>query len=48
MGEAMRAVGLDPARIPEAARDDIDTFIELHIERGISVLASGLYRLAYE
>lgn len=34
MAEAMRAVGLDPARIPEARRDDIDTFIELHIEQG--------------
>jgi len=35
IGEAMRSVGLDPARIPEAARDDIDTFIELHIEQGL-------------
>lgn len=34
MDDAMRAVGLDPARIPEARRDDIDTFIELHIEQG--------------
>lgn len=34
MAEAMRAVGLDPARIPEATRDDIGTFIELHIEQG--------------
>jgi allantoate deiminase len=34
MTEAMRAVGLDPARIPEARRDDIDSFIELHIEQG--------------
>lgn len=34
MSDAMRAVGLDPARIPEARRDDIDTFIELHIEQG--------------
>lgn len=34
IGEAMRAVGLDPTRIPEAVRDDIDTFIELHIEQG--------------
>lgn len=32
--EAMRQVGLDPARIPEARRNDIDTFIELHIEQG--------------
>lgn len=34
MSDAMRAIGLDPARIPEAKRDDIDTFIELHIEQG--------------
>ena len=34
IAEAMRAVGLDPARIPEAKRTDIDTFIELHIEQG--------------
>ena len=34
MAEAMKAVGLDPARIPEAKRTDIDTFIELHIEQG--------------
>ena len=34
IADAMRVVGLDPARIPEAARDDISTFIELHIEQG--------------
>ncbi len=34
MSEAMRAVGLDPAHIPEARREDIDAFIELHIEQG--------------
>jgi allantoate deiminase len=34
MAEAMREVGLDPAKIPEAKRSDIDTFIELHIEQG--------------
>ncbi|WP_181704797.1 Zn-dependent hydrolase [Chthonobacter rhizosphaerae] len=34
MADAMRAVGLDPARIPEAGRDDIDVFVELHIEQG--------------
>ncbi len=34
MSEAMRAIGLDPARIPEARRDDIESFIELHIEQG--------------
>lgn len=34
IGDAMRAIGLDPARIPEAQRTDFDTFIELHIEQG--------------
>lgn len=34
IGDAMRAIGLDPARIPEAQRDDIETFIEFHIEQG--------------
>jgi len=34
IGEAMREVGLDPERIPEARRDDLDIFIELHIEQG--------------
>jgi allantoate deiminase len=42
IGDAMRAVGLDPARIPEAARDDIDTFIELHIEQGPVLEHAGL------
>lgn len=32
--DAMRQIGLDPARIPEAMRRDIDAFIELHIEQG--------------
>lgn len=34
MAEIMRDVGLDPERIPEAARNDIGAFIELHIEQG--------------
>ena len=34
IGEAMREIGLDPARIPEAKRSDIGTWIELHIEQG--------------
>ncbi|MET4578252.1 Zn-dependent hydrolase [Ottowia thiooxydans] len=34
LGDAMRAVGLDPARIKDAQRSDIDTFIELHVEQG--------------
>ena len=31
---AMRECGLDPDRIPEARRDDLDTFLELHVEQG--------------
>lgn len=38
----MRGVGLDPARIPEAARRDISTFIELHIEQGPLLERAGL------
>ena len=34
LAEAMRSLGLDPARIPQAVRRDIDTFVELHIEQG--------------
>ena len=34
MAEAMRDAGLDAARIPEAKREDIGTFVELHIEQG--------------
>jgi len=40
MAEAMRERGLDPALIASAARDDIDTFIELHIEQGAVLEAS--------
>lgn len=42
IGEVMRAVGLDPERIGEAKRDDIDTFIELHIEQGPILEQAGL------
>jgi allantoate deiminase len=34
IGDAMRQYGLDPDRIPEAARSDIAAFLELHIEQG--------------
>jgi len=34
IAEAMRAVGLDPDRAAEACRDDIEAFVELHIEQG--------------
>ena len=38
----MRGVGLDPQRIREAKRDDLDTWIELHIEQGPILEADGL------
>jgi len=34
MAEAMRAIALDPAKIATAQRDDIESFVELHIEQG--------------
>lgn len=40
IGEAMRERGLDRSRIAAAARDDIDTFVELHIEQGAVLEAS--------
>lgn len=42
MSEIMRDVGLDPERIPEAARDDIGAFIELHIEQGPLLEVAGV------
>ncbi len=42
IAHAMLDVGLDPARIPEAQRDDIDSFIELHIEQGPILEQAGL------
>lgn len=42
MAGAMRGAGLDPARIAEAQRDDIDAFIELHIEQGPILEQAGL------
>jgi allantoate deiminase len=40
--DAMRGVGLDPERLPEARRDDLDTWIEVHIEQGPILEAEGL------
>ena len=34
LAEAMRAHGFDPSRVAEAERDDLDAFLELHIEQG--------------
>ena len=42
IGDAMREAGLDPARIAEAARDDLAAWIELHIEQGPVLESAGL------
>jgi allantoate deiminase len=42
IGEVMRAAGLEPERIGEAQRDNIDTFIELHIEQGPILEQAGV------
>jgi allantoate deiminase len=41
MADAMRDQGLDAGRVAAAARDDIDTFLELHIEQGAVLEGSG-------
>ena len=41
MAAAMRERGLDPAKVASAARDDLDTFVELHIEQGAVLESSG-------
>jgi len=41
MAEAMRERGLDPTKLASAARDDIDTFVELHIEQGAVLESAG-------
>lgn len=42
MAEAMRDAGFDPQDIPAAKRQDIDAFIELHIEQGPYLEQVGL------
>jgi len=42
IAQAMREVGLDPDRAGEAIRNDIDAFIELHIEQGPLLEQLGL------
>lgn len=41
LADAARSVGLDPARFPEARREDFDTFLELHIEQGRTLVDAG-------
>ncbi len=38
----MRAVGRDPVRIPETARNGLEVFIELHVEQGPTLEQQGL------
>ncbi|MEO8829794.1 Zn-dependent hydrolase [Lapillicoccus sp.] len=42
LAEAARSVGLDPARFGEARREDFDTFLELHIEQGRTLVDSDI------
>jgi allantoate deiminase len=42
IGDTMRRLGYDPQRIPEARRDDLDVFIELHVEQGPILEQQGL------
>jgi allantoate deiminase len=42
LAAAMGDRGLDPARIPSAARDDLGAFVELHIEQGAVLETSGI------
>ncbi|HEX2174943.1 MAG TPA: Zn-dependent hydrolase [Nocardioidaceae bacterium] len=41
LAEAARSVGLDPAAFPRARRDDVDMFLELHIEQGRTLVDSA-------
>src|SRR4029450_3615544 len=42
MADVMRSVGLAPERIGTAKRDDIESFIEVHIEQGPVLEQAGL------
>ena len=42
MSDLMRELGLNPDRIPEAKRDDINAWVELHIEQGPLLETAGL------
>lgn len=41
LADAARSVGLDPATFAQARRDDLDLFLELHIEQGRTLVDSG-------
>jgi allantoate deiminase len=42
IGDAMRSIGLTPERFREAIREDLDAFVELHIEQGRILYDEGL------
>jgi allantoate deiminase len=42
IGQAMAEIGLLPERFRDAARDDLDAFVELHIEQGRILFDEGL------
>lgn len=42
IADAMLSVGLDPEKVAEATRDDIDVFVELHIEQGPLLEEQGI------
>ena len=42
LAEAMRGAGLDPSRIADAERRDLETFLELHIEQGRVLVDEGV------
>jgi allantoate deiminase len=42
VAEALRECGLDPAAAASAARDDIEIFLELHIEQGPTLEREGI------
>jgi allantoate deiminase len=48
IGQAMRQVGLAPDRFREAVRDDLDAFVELHIEQGRILLPMDLRKDALQ
>jgi len=41
IGEAMRSCGLDPERIADARRNDLDAYVEPHIEQGPHLAETG-------
>jgi len=42
IGTAMREIGFPPEKYAEAVRDDLDAFVELHIEQGRILFDEGL------